>query len=127
MRGILTTLGAAFLTVILVAAYMVRAPEPLPADTDGLMATAAEAYLGTLSSAERDRGTWKLDAEQRFDWHFIPRERYGVRLKDMNPEQRTRRPRAPAERSQLAGLPEGDRGHAARGDPRPDRGPAGST
>ena len=89
MRDILTTLGAAFLTVILVAAFMVRAPEPLPADTDGRMATAAQAYVGTLSSAERDRGTWELDAEQRFDWHFIPRERYGVRLKDMIPEQRT--------------------------------------
>jgi hypothetical protein len=53
------------------------------------MATAAEAYVGTLGSAERDRGTWGLDAEQRFDWHFVPWERYGVRLRDMNPEQRT--------------------------------------
>ena len=89
MRGILIILGAAFLTAILVAASMVRAPEPPPADTGGRMATAAEAYVGTLGSAERDRGTWELDAEQRFDWHFVPRERYGVRLKDMNPEQRT--------------------------------------
>ena len=89
MRGILTILGAAFLTAILVAASMVRAPEPPPADTGGRMATAAEAYVGTLGSAERDRGTGELDAEQRFDWHFVPRERYGVRLKDMNPEQRT--------------------------------------
>ena len=58
MRGILIILGAAFLTAILVAASMVRAPEPPPADTGGRMATAAEAYVGTLGSAERDRGTW---------------------------------------------------------------------
>ena len=88
MRTILTTLGATFLTVILVAAFMVRAPEPPPADTGGQMATAGEAYVATLGSAERDRGTWELDAEQRFDWHYVPWERYGVRLKDMNPEQR---------------------------------------
>ncbi len=89
MRSILTTTGTAFLTVILVAAFIVEAPEPAPADTSSRMATAAEAYIATLSSAERDRGTWEMDAEQRFDWHFIPRERYGVRIKDMNAEQRT--------------------------------------
>ncbi len=89
MRSILTTLGAAFLAAILVAAFMVRAPEPPAADTGGRMAIAAKAYVGTLGSAERDRGTWEMDAEQRFDWHFIPRERYGVRIKDMSAEQRT--------------------------------------
>ncbi len=88
MRSILTTTGAAFLTVILVAALIVEAPAPTPADTGGRMATAARAFVGTLSSAERDRGTWEMDAEQRFDWHFIPRERYGVRIRDMSAEQR---------------------------------------
>ena len=66
MRSILTILGAALLTVIVLAAFMVRAPEPPPADTGGRMAAAAEAYVGTLGSAERDRGTWALEAEQRF-------------------------------------------------------------
>jgi len=89
MRSILTTLGTTLLIAILVAAFTVRAPEPPPADTGGRMATAAEAFIGTLGSAERDLGTWEMDAEQRFDWHFIPRERYGVRIKDMNVEQRT--------------------------------------
>ena len=88
MRSILTTLGIAFLTIILVAAFMVRAHEPPLADTGGRMATAARTYIGTLGSAERARGTWALDAEQRFDWHYVPWERYGVRLKDMNPQQR---------------------------------------
>ena len=89
MRSILTTLGATLLIAILVAAFTVRAPEPPPADTGGRMATAAEAFIGTLGSAERDRGTWEMDAEQRFDWHFVPWERYGVRIRDMNSEQRT--------------------------------------
>jgi hypothetical protein len=89
MRTILTTTGAAFLTVILVAAFIVEAPEAAPADTGSRMATAAEAYIATLGSAERDRGTWEMDAEQRFDWHFIPLERYGVRIRDMTAEQRT--------------------------------------
>jgi len=89
MRSILTTLGATFLVAILVAAFTVRAPERPLATTSSRMATAAQAYVATLGSAELDRGTWELDAEQRFDWHFVPWERYGVRIRDMNPEQRT--------------------------------------
>ena len=88
MRNILTALGAAFLLVIVVAAFTVLPPVPAPAEVGGRMAAAADAYIATLGSAERDRGTWELDAEQRFDWHFVPRERYGVRLRDMNAEQR---------------------------------------
>jgi len=89
MRSILTTLGATFLVAILVAAFTVRAPELPLATTSSRMAIAAQAYVATLGSAELDRGTWQLDAEQRFDWHFVPWERYGVRIRDMTPEQRT--------------------------------------
>ena len=89
MRSNLTTLGAIFLTVFLVAAFAVRAPVPQPADMVGSMAAAAHAFIETLGIDQRDQGTWELDAEQRFDWHFIPRERYGARIKDMSAEQRT--------------------------------------
>ncbi len=90
MRSISTTLGIIFVAVILIAAPKAPPPEavPAPAEPGDRMAAAAQAYVATLGSAERDRGTWELGAEQRFDWHFIPRERYGVRLRDMNPDQR---------------------------------------
>lgn len=52
------------------------------------MVAAAGAYLSTLSSAERDRGTWSFDDDARFDWHFIPRERQGMPLRDMSDPQR---------------------------------------
>ena len=99
MSKILTTLGAVCLAIILVAAFTVRALEAPATETadrmaevaevGGRMATAADVFIETLSADQRDQGTWEMDAEQRFDWHFIPRERYGVLLKDMNPEQRT--------------------------------------
>ena len=98
MRNILTTLAGVAFVVILVAAPRPRGPEvvpepaptpePVPAEPGDRMAAAAQAYVATLGNAERDRGTWELDAEQRFDWHFVPWERYGVRLRDMNPDQR---------------------------------------
>ena len=99
MRSILTTLGAASLAVILVATFVVRTLEApatetddrmaAPAEVGGHMAAAADGFIETLGTDQRDQGTWELDAEQRFDWHFIPRARYGARLKDMNAEQRT--------------------------------------
>ena len=89
MRTIVTTLGATSVTIIALAAFVGRVSEPPRAETNGRMATAAAEYVGTLGSTDRDRGTWELDAEQRLDWHFVPWERYGVRLKNMNLEQRT--------------------------------------
>ncbi len=50
MRSILTTLWSTSLIVILVAALIVEAPAPAPADTGDRMATAAQAYVGTLNS-----------------------------------------------------------------------------
>ena len=99
MRNTLTTLGAASLAVILVAVFVVQTLEAPATETDdrmaaraevgGHMAAAADVFIKTLSTDQRDQGMWELDAEQRFDWHFIPRARYGVRIKDMNSEQRT--------------------------------------
>ncbi|HIF08299.1 MAG TPA: DUF3500 domain-containing protein [Gemmatimonadetes bacterium] len=88
MRSILTALVAALMLFIVVAAAKARPAAPVPADTSVRMADAADAFIASLGSAERNRGTWELDAEQRFDWHFIPRERYGVRLQGMNSAQR---------------------------------------
>ena len=106
---------------------MVRAPEPPPTDTGDRMATAAEAYVATLGSAERARGTWELDAEQRFDWHYVPWERYGVRLKDMNPEQRTAAHGLLQSVLSSQGYLKATGVMQLEGIPRPDRGPAGST
>ena len=90
MSKILTTVAAALLAVILVAALTIRTLEAPavetndrmapPAEVGGHMAAAADAFIGTLSTDQRDQGTWELDAEQRVDWHFIPRARYGVLL-----------------------------------------------
>ena len=84
---ILTTTIAALIFVF-VAAAAVRTTAPASLNTGSRMTTAAQDYLATLGKSELERGTWALNANERFDWHFIPRERYGVRLRDMTSEQR---------------------------------------
>ena len=80
--------GLVVLAGILMLAMTSRSTTSAVSDEGQQMALAAQAYLGSLGAEKRAQGTWSLDAEQRFDWHFVPRERYGVRLKDMTSEQR---------------------------------------
>jgi hypothetical protein len=58
-------------------------PEPAPA-----MAKAADAFLATLDSAKRARASLPFNSEERLNWHFVPREREGVALKQMSAAER---------------------------------------
>jgi len=76
------------LSLVLLAVSTGKTTPPPSLDTGSRMQAAAEGYLSTLSGPELEQGTWALNADERFDWHFVPRERYGVRIKDMTSEQR---------------------------------------
>jgi hypothetical protein len=54
----------------------------------GVMAERAQAFLGSLSEADRARATFALDHVQRFDWAYVPRARQGMPLKDLSADQR---------------------------------------
>ncbi len=51
-------------------------------------ASAAQAFMATLDAAAREKALYPLADEERFDWHFIPRERNGLPLSGMTAEQR---------------------------------------
>jgi hypothetical protein len=52
------------------------------------MAAAAKALLATLDSTQTGKIRWSFDSEERFNWHFVPRERQGLSLKAMDERQR---------------------------------------
>ncbi len=52
------------------------------------MAEVASAFLGSLSEEQRTRAVFPFEGEERENWHFIPRERLGLPMKDMKPQQR---------------------------------------
>ena len=54
------------------------------------LADAARAYVATLDPAQRERGVLPFDAANRRDWHFVPRERQGLKLADLGEEQKRR-------------------------------------
>src|SRR5688572_31425755 len=53
------------------------------------MAAAANKFLESLTPEQRTKATFELKADERFNWHFIPKVRNGLTLKDMTPAQRT--------------------------------------
>ncbi|MCA9187558.1 MAG: DUF3500 domain-containing protein, partial [Planctomycetales bacterium] len=52
------------------------------------MVSAANEFLDTLTPELKQQITFKFDGPERTDWHFIPKDRTGVKLKDLSLEQR---------------------------------------
>src|SRR5947209_5327303 len=55
----------------------------------GALRAGAAAFLAALTPEQRGDAVLAIDSEERLDWHYIPRRRAGLALRDMNPEQRT--------------------------------------
>jgi hypothetical protein len=53
------------------------------------MAVAANKFLDSLTPEQKGKATFDLKNEERQNWHFIPKVRKGLTLKDMKPEQRS--------------------------------------
>jgi hypothetical protein len=75
--------AAAILTLSATLAIVAQLPQP---ERD--MADAAKALLSTLDADQLAKLRWPFDSEERFNWHFVPRARQGLPLKDMNDRQR---------------------------------------
>jgi hypothetical protein len=52
------------------------------------MADAARNFLATLSEEQRGKAVFELKSNERLNWHFIPRDRKGLPIKEMAGEQR---------------------------------------
>lgn len=81
MRSIL----AAVVIAVFVSAAPGRAAEPteVPVMTD-----AAAAFLKALDAGQRAKANLPFNSDERLNWHFVPRERQGVSLKEMTPGER---------------------------------------
>ncbi len=52
------------------------------------MAEIAGSFLAALTPEQRQKATFEFASEERENWHFIPRERKGLPMKEMTPQQR---------------------------------------
>ncbi len=49
--------------------------------------SASNAFLKTLDETQTARAVLPFDSEERLNWHFIPKNRIGLNLKELNDEQ----------------------------------------
>src|SRR5690606_38404549 len=52
------------------------------------MAAATETFVKSLDDTQKEKARFEWKAEERFNWHYIPRERKGLPLKDLTPAQK---------------------------------------
>ena len=69
-------------------------PKALPAANDAAvaraaanMASAAQNFWASLTPELQAKAGFPFDDQERFNWHFIPRERKGITWNDMSPAQ----------------------------------------
>lgn len=74
--------------VLLVALmiYNAAAQEPTTELTEEMVA-ATGTFLNSLDEQQRGKAMFAFDADERLNWHFIPRPRQGVPLKELNEGQ----------------------------------------
>jgi hypothetical protein len=53
-----------------------------------LMTECAQRFLAALDDSQRGKAAFPFDADERMNWHFIPKERKGLPLREMRPYQR---------------------------------------
>jgi hypothetical protein len=53
-----------------------------------LMAECANRFLAALDPNQRGKVSFPFDSDERMNWHFIPKERMGLSLREMTPYQK---------------------------------------
>jgi hypothetical protein len=75
------------LALLLVLAFAIRsrAHEELAANE---MSAAAYNLIASFTPDQKSSSVFAMDHDHRLDWHFVPKERKGIQLKQMTPQQR---------------------------------------
>ena len=56
----------------------------------GQSASLANSFLSSLTGEQKSKTVFPLDNEERFNWHYVPKSRKGIALRELSDEQKTR-------------------------------------
>src|SRR5438067_5128336 len=74
------------LSVLLCCGFAALPTQANPAAEE--MAAAANKFLASLDAGQKAKASFDFKGDERSNWHFIPKERKGLTIKEMAPEQR---------------------------------------
>jgi hypothetical protein len=73
---------------LIVAAVMLLTSAYHRVQSSDVVSQAANAFLASLTPDQKAKATFQFQDEERFNFHFIPRERKGIAIRELNPMQR---------------------------------------
>ena len=82
MRSILLRLFAIAMSIVLLTSAFYRI------HSASIMADTANTFLNSLTPEQKAKATFQFTDDERMNWHFIPKPRKGLPLKDMTPTQK---------------------------------------
>ncbi|HTM91531.1 MAG TPA: DUF3500 domain-containing protein [Flavisolibacter sp.] len=71
----------------LVSAFYASCQTQTSVGTASNTTAAASFFLQSLSTTQKQKAQFKFDEEERYNWHYIPRDRKGIPLKELNAAQ----------------------------------------
>lgn len=77
----------AFLLILFAANNFFCSSQPA-GNSPGDMRAAAMAFIQTLSTDQKAKAQFSFDNEERYNWHYVPIDRKGISLKELNAAQR---------------------------------------
>ncbi|MDP1932365.1 MAG: DUF3500 domain-containing protein [Gammaproteobacteria bacterium] len=75
------------LALAIVLVTRLPSAQEAPMELTAEMIAATGSFLDSLNAEQRARAVFDFDAEERLNWHFIPRSRQGVSLKELDAVQ----------------------------------------
>ncbi len=76
------------LAAVALLAATAETPRPDLSKVNDDMSAAATAFLGGLTDAQKAKASFDWKDAERLNWHFIPRERKGLPIKELDEKQR---------------------------------------
>jgi hypothetical protein len=75
-------------TIAVVTAGLIMSGPAMAQDTTLL--EASQAFLRSLGDQQRAKVKYAFNSGERLDWHYVPRQRIGLALKDLTPSQQAK-------------------------------------
>jgi hypothetical protein len=80
------SVAAGLAAIVAVASSIETAPDLSKVNEE--MSAAATAFLASVSDAQKAKASFEWKDAERLNWHFIPRERKGLPIKELDEKQR---------------------------------------
>lgn len=75
------------LAIAILIAGSLSCQSQTPKSTPGTMAAAADQFLQSLNASQKAKAHFSFEDSERYNWHYIPKQRNGIMLKELTADQ----------------------------------------